>query len=179
MTNPKRSTLKWAATLVIALTAVGTWNYLAVHRHLASALADDPRNGGIRAVAHYAYFVNPRVLVLDLREVPGNKSALDVSRTLLQFSERIKNSRFDRVVLAYRGDPKFNLDGDYFQKLGDEYAFQNPVYTLRTLPENVYNLDGTPAFGTWTGGLLGVVGEQKQDLNEFHQRWYAQEGASE
>ena len=53
-----------------------------------------------------------------------------------------------------------------------EYGIQNPVYTLRSLPQNVYNLDGTQAFSTWTGGLIGVVGKQMEDLSEFHKQWY-------
>lgn len=64
------------------------------------------------------------------------------------------------------------LKGDYFQTIGLEYGVQNPVYTLRTLPENVYTLEGKQAFGSWTGGWLGVVGKQMEDLNEFHRLWF-------
>ena len=67
---------------------------------------------------------------------------------------------------------KFFLKGGYFNKIGTEYIFQNSFYTLRKLPENVCLLDGSPAFSTWSGGLLGVVGKQMDDLNEFHERWY-------
>jgi len=101
-----------------------------------------------------------------------DKSAMDVSRTLLQFSEHLKDENFDKVVLSYKGNPRFVLKGSYFRTLGEEYGVQNPIYTLRTLPENVYNLDGSPAFGTWTGGWLGVIGKQMEDLNEFHRAWY-------
>jgi hypothetical protein len=43
------------------------------------------------------------------------------------------------------------------------------------LPEHVYALDGTPAFGTWTGGWLGVMGKQLDDSNEFHKQWWVNE----
>ena len=43
---------------------------------------------------------------------------------------------------------------------------------MRTLPENVFKMDGTAAFGTWTGGWLGVVGKQMEDFSEFHKQWY-------
>ena len=56
--------------------------------------------------------------------------------------------------------------------LGQEYEKQNPVYTMRTFPENVYGVDGTQAFGSWTGGLLGVLGKQMGDFSELHKQWY-------
>jgi len=52
---------------------------------------------------------------------------------------------------------------------------QNPVYTMRTFPQNVYALDGSPAFETWSGGLLGVLGKQLEDFSEFHKQWYLNE----
>ena len=122
--------------------------------------------------AHYGGYINPDVLVYDLRDVPGDKSRLDVMRVVLQYADRLKEQEFETVELAYRGDIRFSVDGAYFQELGQEYEFQNPVYTLRTFPEHVNGLDGTPAFGTWTGGLFGVLGRQMEDLNRFHDQWY-------
>lgn len=164
----------WVSAAVIGV-AVLSWNYLTLQRHAAQVISEDPRNDGIKLRARYQWFVNPRVLVFDLRQVSGDNSPLDVTRTLLQFAERKKDRNFDRVILSYKGDGKFQLDGLYFQTLGDEYEYQNPAYTLRTLPENVYELDGSLAFGAWTGGLIGVVGNQMEDLNELHARWYLYE----
>lgn len=59
--------------------------------------------------------------------------------------------------------------------MGVEYGTQNPVYTMRTFPENLYRPDGTAAFGTWTGGLFGVLGKQMEDFIEFHKQWYVNE----
>ena len=161
-----------------ALALIALWNYLTVQRHLSQVIESDPRNSGIEVFAHYQWFVNPQTLVFDLRDVSGDNSPMDVSRTLLQFAEKLKDNNYQSVVLSYKGTPRFALQGAYFQKLGAEYEFQNPVYTLRTLPENVYTLDGAPAFGAWTGGWLGVVGKQMEDLNEFHKRWYLADMAS-
>lgn len=38
---------------------------------------------------------------------------------------------------------------------------------------------GTPAFETWTGGMLGVLNGQLQDFNTFHARWYIKDLAEE
>lgn len=94
-------------------------------------------------------------------------------------AERKKDQSFERVVLSYKGSSKFQLEGSYFHTLGSDYEFQNPAYTLRTLPENVYELDGSPTFGSWTGGLIGVVGKQMEDLNQLHARWYLYEMVDE
>ena len=109
---------------------------------------------------------------IDLRDVASTNSPADVFRLLLQFSAKQKDKNYDRVILAFRGESRFILKGDYFKSLGMEYGTQNPVYTMRTLSENVYNIDGTPAFDTWTGGLIGVLGKQMEDFTEFHKRWY-------
>ena len=56
-----------------------------------------------------------------------------------------------------------------------EFGTQNPVYTLRTLPENIRNLDGTHPYGTWTGGWLGVTSRQMEDLKQFSNDWFLTE----
>ncbi|GJA39145.1 hypothetical protein KAM342_43880 [Aeromonas caviae] len=110
-----------------------------------------------------------------LREVKSDKSPMDVSRVLLQLSETLKDNNYKKVILSFKGGSKFMLEGDFFKETGMEYGIQNPVYTLRSLPQNVYNLDGTKAFPTWTGGLIGVLGKQMEDLTEFHKQWYINE----
>lgn len=73
--------------------------------------------------------------------------------------------------MASSGKHKFYIDGEHFKKIGEEHEYQNPVYTLRTLPENIYTLDGKQAYPNWTGGVLGVMGKQMEDLNEFGKKW--------
>ena len=63
-------------------------------------------------------------------------------------------------------------DGDEFLKIGQEYSYQNPVYSVRTFPEKLRVPSGEPAYSSWTGGLLGVVGAQMDDVNEMARAWY-------
>lgn len=167
-----RSLTTGVGVLVAIAASIALCNYVFVQRHLSEVVNSDERNSGITAFAHYKYFVIPSSLVFDLRQLSGEKSPADVTRVLLQFSESMKDSTFDQVTLSHVGRPKFLLTGEYFHTLGSEYGTQNPVYTMRTFPENVYKLDGTAAFGTWTGGWLGVIGKQMEDFNEFHKQWY-------
>lgn len=161
-----------AALLAVGIVIVGAANYFLVHRSVQQVLESDTRNQGISVFAHYQYFVVPSVLVIDLRKVSDTNSPADVTRVLLQFAQSQKSRAFSLVTLAHMGKPKFTLKGEFFQTLGIEFGEQNPVYTMRTFPENVYNLAGTAAFETWTGGMLGVLGKQMEDFNEFHKQWY-------
>lgn len=135
-------------------------------------LKDDPRNEGIEVSAHYENYVDTSVLVLDLQSISGSNSRADVFRVFLQFAEKMKSEQFSTVEMAYKGETKFMIEGDYFQKLGGEYGAQNPVYTVRTFPENLMNPDGSRAYPEWTGGLLVVAAKQIQDFNDFHDKWY-------
>ena len=161
--------------LVILVAGVWLWNFATLQQPIGRKLNQDPRNTGVVVNVHYENFVNPATIVFDLQRISLTNSAADVSRVLLQSSSALKQKTFDSVILAFRGRAKFVLKGEYFLKLGEEYGAQNPIYTLRTLPENVLKLDGTPAFTTWTGGLFGVVGKQVDELNEFHQQWWLSE----
>lgn len=157
--------------LVGGLLAIALFNYFSVQRHIGGPRGD-PRGRGVHAWAHYRYFVVPGELVFDLRAIDDRVSPADVTRVLFSFASEMKHAHFQRVVLASHGEDRFLLTGDFFQQLGAEFGTQNPLYTIRTLPQNVYNMDGTPAFGTWSGGLLGVLTKQMEDFNEFHRRWY-------
>ena len=138
-------------------------------------LENDSRNNGIEVSVHFGSYVNPSILVFDLKSVSDQKSMVDVFRVFLQFAEAMKERKFDTVELSYKGKTKFEIDGNYFQTLGEEYSWQNSVYTARTFSENLKNPDGTRAYPEWTGGLFGVAKEQMEDFNDFHMKWYLED----
>jgi hypothetical protein len=169
--------MKKVAFVAIAIALIGAaailaTNYFTLQRPMDSIIIADTRDVGISISVHYEDYILPNSLVFDIREVPMDKAAVDVTRLLLQYAGTLKDKSFDSVSLEYRGIPKFRLKGDYFRTLGLEFGTQNPVYTMRTLPENVLTPVGLPAFGTWTGGWIGVMGKQMEDLNEFHRQWW-------
>lgn len=170
----------WIATFAAAVAlGIGGMNYFGAYRPAAKRLAEDSRNSKLSFWFHYRYGVAPGTLVVDLRSFDDEAAMVDIMRALLHSAEGHKGSNFDRVVLEYRGTPKFMLDGSYFRKLGEEFEHQNPIYTLRTFPGNVYKLDGSLAYGQWTGGWLGVVGKQMEDLNQFAKDWYLDDALRE
>lgn len=155
----------WVGGILLLLVA---WNAV-ITIPVMSALSDED---GITSFAYRRWLVSPGQIVFDVWSVDGSKAMVDVDRNLFKAAERLKDRSYDGVVLAYRGQGKFILDGRYFQEIGVTRQTQNPVYTIRTMQEHLLKLDGTPAFGTWSGGWLGVIGKQMEDHNDFHHRWW-------
>lgn len=99
---------------------------------------------------------------------------MDLLRGLFQAAKVLHEDgrSFSKVVLERSGKPMFMMEGSAFAELGSEFgAGQNPIYLVRTLPEKLHHPDGTSAFGSWTGGWLGVMGRQMEDVNKFALEW--------
>ena len=152
--------------------AVAGWNYVGAYQPVSAKLAQDQRNEKVSIWAYHQYGLTPSVLVIDLRKIDPSVAPLDVFRVLFHSAEALKGKSFQRVVLSYRGTPKFFVDGDFYQQLGKGFQTENPVYTMRTFPQNVRKMDGSPAFETWTGGMLGVLTNQMEDVAKFSRDWY-------
>jgi len=138
-------------------------------------LSRDPRNAGIAVWVHYQYGINPQRLVIDLRGIPGEKSRVDVFRVLLQCAATQKGKGYGQVILSSAGTPKLLIPGEYFRTLGEEYEYQNPVYTMCTFPYQITDLNGEPLFVQPEGGILYVLEQQLKDFAEVHDRWYVRD----
>ena len=158
--------------IAVAAGGIVLANQFLLQMPMNQVIASDSRNAGIVVSTRYANYVNPKVLVFDVRNVSANNSEADVFRVLLQYAEKMQSTTFDEVELVCQGQPKFTIRGDYFQKLGKEYSWQNPVFTARTFPENVLTADGQPAYGNWQGGFIGVTLKQLDDFTDFHKKWW-------
>lgn len=138
---------------------------------LNRAISDDPRNRGLNASAYYQDVFAKSVIVFDLKDVSGG-SRLDVFRLFLDFASNAKDEYCETVAIAFRGRVRFKMDGAYFRELGRERNHENPVYVIRTFPENLRTPDGARAYPEWSGGLLGVLNKQMNDFNDVHDKWY-------
>lgn len=168
----KKSIIIISSLIILAVAGIYAMNFCQLQSRMNAVLKDDYRNSGIEVSVHYSSYPNPSTLIYDLKAISGSSSPADVFRVLLQFAEKVKEKKFNTVQLRFRGKTKFQLDGLYFQTIGKEYSSQNPVYTMRTFPENLKNPDGSRAYSEWTGGWLGVVKQQMEDFNDFHRKWY-------
>lgn len=163
-----------AGALILAIPLV-VWgaNAALIGRPISEALTSDTRNAVFNMRGHYQHYVVGSTLVLDLTSTTGAAPA-DLTRGLFQVAREFAKAdrHFERVILAGAGTERFVLPGLAFYTLGAEFeAGQNPVYLIRTLPEKLSTPTGEPAFGTWTGGFLGVTTRQMEDVSSFARQW--------
>jgi len=156
--------------LFIVASMIYGYNYIELQKPMNNVIEEDYRNSGIEVTVRFQNYVNLNTMVYDMVKFENN-SAADVLRVLLQYADKLQNKDLDYIILSSKGNKKFILQGSYFKKLGQEYSYQNPLYTTRTFTENVYNLDGTNAYDTWTGGMIGVLSKQMEDFNIFIKKW--------
>lgn len=156
--------------LLIVAGAIYGYNYFNLQSPMNDVIESDYRNKGIEVTVSYENYVNISIIEFDLKEFK-NKKRIDIFRVLVQYAKEMKDGDFDYIVLSCKGFKKFKLDGKYFKRLGLEYGIQNPMYTMRTFPENVLKIDGSNAYPKWEGGVLGVTKEQLEDFNDFIDKW--------
>lgn len=135
-------------------------------------LAKDDRNATITLLARFGYYLDPTTLTLDLWDA-GEASTADLTRVLFHVAaSRTGWPQVRRVTFSRRGRPLFILPGEVFSQIGRLFeAGENPVYLMRTFPERLYLPSSERAFGSWEGGVLGVLTKQMGDLNDFGQTW--------
>lgn len=171
--RPKRR-LRWPLALAVIFAILIAYN-LTVWAPVATVLGRDERNAVASVHVYRSWLIHPRDITVDLVAADG-AATIDLTRALFQAAEALKDREFGRVILARQGKSVFMMEGAAFTQLGQEYSSgQNPVYLIRTLPEQLYLPDGTAAFGSWTGGWLGVLGRQIEDVNAFGQAWMSGE----
>lgn len=163
---------KFAVSAAVAVLSVIVGNALYVTVPAYLEKSKDPRNSTVSMIAHLRWGLDPTTVVIDLLNVDGTASMADVDRCLWDVAEGLDNRTFSSAQLAYRGIAKFQMEGAYFKQMGEQREWQNPIYVIRTMPQNLQKMDGEQAFPTWTGGWLGVMNKQMEDHTTFHREWY-------
>lgn len=160
----------WIGAGVVGLMGLALLlNWATLKVKVSNRLAEDDRNEAVDLSVRYEYYLNPATIAISLDNCE-EASPADILRVLLQTAESLQSREFSRVELHSGYTHKFTLEGDYFQELGEEYDFQNPMYTARTLPEKVKDPDGTQAYHSLGGGLSGLS-DQMDNFNEFAVDW--------
>ncbi|MFP5246959.1 MAG: hypothetical protein ACLGH0_09715 [Thermoanaerobaculia bacterium] len=122
---------------------------------------------GMEVSAHYQYWVVPGVVVYDLQTLSFRQTPIDVHTAFLEFAKLLKEKRYSRVDLSYRGNRKFSIDGASFAKLGEEYSRRNFDYVLYAFPRLFKPSAGTQPLAPGTS--------DRDALLEFHRRWYGRD----
>lgn len=173
MAKRLRAAIAVAGILTVAIVGTLMLNHLLVGRPVDAALREDPRNAGFDLSARFGSYVRFDILVLALRSAE-EASPADLWRGVLQSAAALDEHgrSFEAVILARRGPEVFRITGPDFAWLGAEYRMgQNPLYLVRKLPSKLYQPDGSPAYGEWTGGWLGVLGQEMSDVVDAARTW--------
>jgi hypothetical protein len=156
--------LIFVGTPLIAALIGYSANFLLLQEPVNDILKENDAFRGMQVSAHYQYYVIPGVVVYDLQGLSVRQTPLDVQTALLQFAKKVKEKRYSRVDLAYRGERKFSIDGASFMKLGQEYANRNFDYVLYQFPR------------LFRGQTSTNTGASDRDaLLEFHRKWYGED----
>lgn len=127
-------------------------------------------NKGIDISVGYENYINLSTVIYDLHGCQ-HKTKIDIFKVLLQFAEKKKDSNFDCIILSCRGKKKFKIPGEFFKKIGMEYSKQNIVPTIKTFPENLLHLDGSPLTEYKSDSLLISEEEQLNNCCKFIFEW--------
>ena len=128
--------------------------------------------GGVEADVYYDGYFSCDVVVFDLQDGGSLRARrIDPVHLFLQFSGKLDLYSVERVVLARNGSKVFYISASDLRRLSDSYAGGGRVWAFNHLPESVRTMSGLRAYVQWTGGWLGVLKEQTEDLNEFIGDW--------
>jgi hypothetical protein len=131
----------------------------------------DDRNRGVSVRAHWRWYVDPTVLVYDLREMPADATSVDALRPFLHFAYKQKGRQFVRVDLAWRGTTRFSIKGSDFGELGWQYVHRSPVDTMTVMPGILYRPDGSKAFPARPGSSDERTSQLLVDFTTFVNSW--------
>ena len=138
-----------------------------------AVLQRDSRNQGISVRAHWRWYVDPTVLVYDLRDIPANATVVDALRPLLHFAYKQNGRQFVRVDLAWRGATRFSIRGSDFAELGKQYPYRSPVDTMTVMPGILNRPDGSRAFPARSGSPAEQNSQLLVDFTTFVNSWTA------
>lgn len=127
---------------VIGYAALHAANYFMLQTAATKMIQEDSRNEGLVVTLRYQHLYNYKKLVIDYRAITPPAGPVGVFRSLFQLARFLENRKFDQVILAYRGTPRFLLDGDTFISLGARYGNSKPLELILHMANNLRFING-------------------------------------
>jgi hypothetical protein len=110
-------------------------------------------------------------IVFDVRSCKGNCRLIDPLHLLLQFGYKVRDDRFGHLAISAGGQEVYRLAKSDVDELAREYELGGRIWAFNQWPERLRKPTGERAFGTWSGGLLGVIKGQIEDMTEAIKTW--------
>lgn len=156
--------LIFVGTPLIAAIVGYSANLFLLQEPMNDVLKQNAAFNGMKVSAHYQYWVVPGVVVYDLESIGVRQTPMDVHTAFLEFARKLKENRYRRVELSFKGNTRFSIDGASFAKLGEEYAKRNFDFALYSFPRLFHAEDGAR--------LPDPNASERDALLEFHRQWY-------
>ena len=123
-------------------------------------------------IAHYAYWVDPTSITIDLVSASSSARKVDIDFGLFAIAEAFREREFDTIHLARWAGTRFLMSGYNFALIGRRsFGGQGNMFLVGALPSMLRYPSGSAAFGEWTGGWIGVMGKQLEDHESFIRQW--------
>ena len=161
--NLRNKKLVFVGTPLVAALIGYSANLFLLQEPMNEILKQNSAFQGMSVSAHYQYWVVPGVVVYDLRQLSVRQTPIDVHTAFLEFAKRLRSKRLTRVDISYRGTTKFQIDGNSFQRLGDEYARRNFDFVLYRFPR---------LFHSVSRPNQPLSSSDRDALVQFHKQWY-------
>jgi len=161
--------LVFVGTPLIAAIIGYSANVFLLQEPMNDVLKQNMAFRGMSVSTHYEYWVVPGVVEYDLQSLTLRQAPIDVHTALLEFAKKVREKRYSRVDLSYRGVRKFSIDGASFQRIGDEYAKHHFDYVLYKAPQ---------LFRTDSGKRLTNTSDHDA-LVQFHRQWYGDDSIAQ
>jgi hypothetical protein len=172
-TTRKKSSLKKAAIAASIVAALFVGYLWLRNSGLREKLEGCEMYGVVIAKVKYDGLFSTDSVVFGLRDGgSGSARRIDTIHLLLQFARRIDLHSIDRLIVARNGTKVFYISSQDLQPLADSYDGGGRIWSFNHLPERVRTMSGQQRFGEWTGGWLGVLSKQTEDLNKFMSEWH-------
>ena len=155
--------LIFVGTPLVAAVIGYSANLFLLQEPMNQVLKENSAFSGMHVSAHYEYWIIPGVIVYDLRDLSVRQTPIDVHTAFLEFAQRLKDRKYTRVQLSYRGNTKFEIDGASFRELGNEYAKRNFDYVLYKFPQ---------LFHPTQPSQVNKSDSPRDALVRFHSEWY-------
>ena len=102
------------------------------------------------------------------RETLGS---FDPLHLLLQIGHKVRAERFSKLIVAAGGEAVYRLDKSDLDELAEQYSLVRSVWAFNHWPERLRKPTGERVFESWSGGMLGVLKGQMEDINEALKTW--------
>jgi hypothetical protein len=137
---------------------------------LANSLASCPSREGVGGDVRVGHTFGGNI-VFDVRSCKGDSRLIDPLHLLMQFGHKIRDEGFTHLSIASAGEEVYRLEKSDLNELAHQYELGARIWAFNQWPERLRKPTGGRAFGSWTGGSIGVAMRQMEDLNDALKAW--------